>query len=161
MSIAEGDRIPSVTLKQFGDGGFTEVSTDDLFKGRKVVLFGVPGAYTPSCSDQHLPGYIAHAEAFKAKGVDAIVCMAVNDPFVMKQWGADKGATDKVVMLPDGNATLTKALGLDFDGSGFSLGTRCHRFAALVEDGVVKKLAVEEAPPAVTVSSAESMLQAL
>jgi len=161
MSIAEGSRIPSVTLKQFGDGGFTEVSTDDLFKGRKVVLFGVPGAYTPACSAQHLPGYVARSEEFKAKGVDAIVCLSVNDPFVMKQWGEDKGATEKVIMLPDGNGALTKALGLDFDGSGFGLGTRCQRFAAIVEDGVVKKLAVEEAPPNVTVSSAESMLQAV
>lgn len=161
MSISEGARIPSVTLKQFGDGGFADVSTDDLLAGRKVVLFGVPGAYTPACSGQHLPGYIAKADAFKAKGVDAIVCVAVNDPFVMKKWGEDLGATGKVTLLPDGNGELTKAMGLGFDGSGFGLGTRCMRFAAIVEDGVVKKLAVENAPPEVTVSSADAILAAL
>lgn len=158
MTIEVGQSIPAVTLKRIGEAGMEDVSTEHLFKGKKSVLFGVPGAFTPSCSDQHLPGYIDQIDAFKAKGVEQIVCVSVNDPFVMKAWGEAKGATGKLVMLPDGNGTLTGAMGLSFDGSGFGLGTRSKRFAAIVDDGVVKAIAVEDAPPDVTVSSAEAML---
>jgi peroxiredoxin len=154
--IKVGDKIPSLTLKRIGQNGMEEISTDELFKG-KVVLFAVPGAFTPTCSMKHLPGFVQQAEAFKGKGVDRIVCLAVNDPFVMKAWGDQNNVDGKVVMLPDGNGTLTKALGLEMDGSGFGLGFRSQRFAFYAEDGVVKDLQVEK-PGAFEVSSAESML---
>jgi peroxiredoxin len=154
--IKVGDKIPSMTLKRIGPNGMEEVSTDDLFQG-KVVLFSVPGAFTPTCSMKHLPGFIDNSAAFAAKGVDRVVCLAVNDPFVMKAWSDHNKADGKVEMLPDGNAAFTKALGLEFDGSGFGLGTRSQRFALYAEDGVVKDLQVEK-PGAFDVSSAESML---
>jgi peroxiredoxin len=154
--IEVGDKIPSMTLKRIGGGGMEEVSTDELFKG-KVVLFSVPGAFTPTCSMKHLPGFVAEAEAFKGKGVDRIVCLAVNDPFVMKAWGDQNGVDGKVEMLPDGNGAFTKALGLEMDGTGFGLGMRGQRFALVIEDGVVKDEQVEK-PGAFDVSSAESML---
>jgi peroxiredoxin len=154
--IKVGDKLPSMTLKRLGDNGMEEVSTDELFKG-KVVLFSVPGAFTPTCSMKHLPGFVAQAEAFKAKGVDRIVCLAVNDAFVMKAWGDHNHVEGKVEMLPDGNGAFTKALGLEFDGSGFGLGTRGQRFALLVENGVVTDEQVEK-PGAFEVSSAEFML---
>jgi peroxiredoxin len=154
--IKVGDKIPSMTLKRIGQSGMEEVSTDDLFKG-KVVLFAVPGAFTPTCSMKHLPGYVQQAEAFKGKGVDRVVCLAVNDPFVMKAWGDQNNVEGKVVMLPDGNGALTKALGLEMDGSGFGLGSRSQRFALYAENGVVKDLQVEK-PGAFEVSSAEAML---
>ena len=125
-----------------------------------ILLFAVPGAFTPTCSEQHLPGYIAKADEIRAKGVDDILCVAVNDAFVMDAWGKDRGVGDKVTMIADGNADLAKALGLDFDGSGIGFGVRAQRFAAIVEDGVVTKLAVEE-PMAFEVSSAEAILGAL
>ena len=154
--IKVGDKIPSMTLKRIGQSGMEEVSTDELFKG-KVVLFAVPGAFTPTCSMKHLPGYVQQAEAFKGKGVDRVVCLAVNDPFVMKAWGDQNKVDGKVVMLPDGNGALTKALGLEMDGSGFGLGSRSQRFALYAENGVVKDLQVEK-PGAFEVSSAEAML---
>jgi peroxiredoxin len=154
--IKVGDTIPSMTLKRIGASGMEEVSTDALFKG-KVVLFSVPGAFTPTCSMKHLPGFIDKAADFAAKGVDRVVCLAVNDPFVMKAWSDHNKAEGKVEMLPDGNAAFTKALGLEMDGSGFGLGTRGQRFALYAEDGVVKDLQVEK-PGAFEVSSAESML---
>ena len=157
MTIKVGDRIPSVKLKQLGESGMQEVSTDDLFKGKKVVLFSVPGAFTPTCSAKHLPGFVEKAGDFKAKGVDEIVCIAVNDPFVMKAWGTSGNAAGKVNMLPDGNGDLTRALGLEMDGSGHGLGKRGQRFAMVIEDGVVKNLQVEK-PGAFEVSSAENML---
>jgi len=157
--IQTGERIPEVTLKRLGDDGIEDVPTADFFKGRKVALFGVPGAYTPTCSQKHLPGFIDHAEQFKAKGVDEIACVSVNDPFVMKEWAKASGAEGKVTLLADGNGELTQAMGLAFDGSGVGLGTRCKRFSAVVDDGVVKSLHVEESPGAVNVSGAEKLLQ--
>jgi len=157
MAISEGEKIPSVTVKATD---MTDVSTDELFGGKKVVLFAVPGAFTPTCSNQHLPGFIEKADEIRAKGVDDLVCMSVHDAFVMDAWGKQHGAGDKVRLIADGNGELAKALGLDFDGSGVGFGLRCQRFAAIVDDGVVQKLAVEE-PMKFDVSSAESILQAL
>lgn len=156
--IQVGERIPSVTLRRIKDGGIEEVATSDYFAGRKVALIGVPGAFTPTCSQQHLPGYVDKADDFKAKGVDDIACVSVNDPFVMDAWAKSSGAGDKVTLLADGNGELTKAMGLEFDGSGAGLGLRCKRFAMLVDDGVVKALHVEDSPGALQVSGAESLL---
>jgi peroxiredoxin len=157
MAIKEGDRIPNVKLKATD---MTDVTTETLFKGKKVVLFAVPGAFTPTCSAKHLPGFIEKADEIRAKGVDDIVCMSVNDAFVMKAWGEDRGAGDKVRLVADGNGDLTRALGLEFDGSGIGFGLRSQRFAAIVVDGVVKKLAVD-AGGKFEVSSAEAILKAL
>ena len=160
MTIAKGDSLPDATFRAVGPDGIDSMSTKDVFGGKKVVLFAVPGAFTPTCSNQHLPGFIEHADEIKAKGVDDIICMSVNDAFVMKAWGEDRGAGDKVRMIADGNGDLSKALGLDFDGSGIGFGLRCQRFAAIIDDGVVEKLAVE-APMKFEVSDAESILAAL
>ena len=160
MAIAVGDRIPSVTLKTMVDGNMQDVKTDEIFAGKKVVLFAVPGAFTPTCSKQHLPGFVAKAAEIKARGVDSIVCVSVNDAFVMGAWGADVGVGDAVTLLADGNGDLAKALGLDFDGSGICFGLRSQRYAAIVEDGVVTKLAVEK-PMKFEVSSADAILAAL
>ena len=157
MAIQEGEKIPDVTVK---DTGMKDVTTQELFAGKKVVLFAVPGAFTPTCSEQHLPGFIANSDAIRAKGVDDIICVSVNDSFVMDSWGKDRGTEGKVTLIADGNAALAKALGLDFDGSGIGFGTRSQRYAAIVEDGVVTKLAVEK-PMAFEVSSAEAILAAL
>ena len=160
MTIKVGDRFPSVTLKYLGKEGMAEVKTDELLAGKTVALFAVPGAFTPTCSAKHLPSFTNNAEALKAKGVDQIVCLAVNDPFVMKAWADKNEVGDAVFMLPDGNATLTKALGLEMDGSGYGLGTRSQRFALVAKDGVVTHLAVEK-PGAFEVSSGEAILAAL
>jgi peroxiredoxin len=157
MAIKEGDKIPDVTLK---DTSMKDITTQQLFAGKKVVLFAVPGAFTPTCSNQHLPGFIEKADAIRAKGVDDIICVSVNDSFVMDSWGKDRGADGKVTMIADGNATLAKAMGLEMDGSGIGFGTRSQRYAAIVEDGVVTRLAVEK-PMAFEVSSAEAILAAL
>ena len=157
MAIQEGEKIPAVTVKATD---MSDVTTDELFGGKKVVLFAVPGAFTPTCSKQHLPGFVAQAVAIRAKGVDDIICLSVNDAFVMDAWGKEHGTGDKVRMIADGNGDLSKALGLDFDGSGIGFGLRCQRFAAIVDDGVVSKLAVEE-PMKFEVSSAEAILAAL
>lgn len=160
MSIQVGDRIPSVTLKHLAADGMAEISTDEIFNGKKVVLFSVPGAYTPTCTAQHLPGFLSKADALKAKGVDTIVCMAVNDPFVMKAWGESAGVRGEVLLLPDGNAELTKAMGLELDGSGAGLGLRGQRFAMIVDDGTVTHMAVEKST-GLDVPSAEKILEAL
>ncbi|MCG5241122.1 peroxiredoxin [Azospirillum doebereinerae] len=160
MSIQVGDTIPSVTLKHLSANGMQDVTTDELFKGQKVVLFSVPGAFTPTCSAKHLPGFVQSAEALKAKGVDRVVCVAVNDPFVMRAWGDKGNVGDAVFLLPDGNATFTSALGLTMDGSAHGLGTRGQRFALVAEDGKVTHVAVE-APGKFEVSSAEAILAAL
>jgi peroxiredoxin len=160
MSIKVGDKIPSVTLKHLTADGMAEINTNDIFKGRKVVMFAVPGAFTPTCSARHLPGFIDNAEALRAKGVDQVVCMAVNDPFVMKAWGEKHGAGDKVMMLPDGNGELTGKLGLEMDATGYGLGKRSRRFALVVDDGKVTKVAVEEGG-GLDVSSAEKILSGL
>ena len=157
MAISEGDKIPSVKVKATD---MSDITTDELFAGKKVVLFSVPGAFTPTCSNQHLPGFIEQADAIKAKGVDDIICMSVNDAFVMDAWGKDRGAGDKVRLIADGNADLANALGLEMDGSGIGFGLRCQRFAAIVDDGTVTKLAVEE-PMKFEVSAAEAILAAL
>ena len=159
MSIKEGDKVPEATVHIMKDGRPTPVSTGELFAGKKVVLFAVPGAYTPTCSQAHLPGFVVNADAIKAKGVDSIVCLAVNDAFVMDSWGKDHNA-EQLVMVGDGNGEFTKALGLEMDGSGFGLGKRSQRFAMVVDDGVVTKLAVE-APGKFEVSKAEAILEAL
>jgi peroxiredoxin len=157
MPISEGEKIPAVTVKTTD---MKDVTTEELFGGKKVVLFAVPGAFTPTCSEQHLPGYITNAEAIRAKGVDSILCVSVNDAFVMGAWGKERGAGDAVTMIADGNGDFSKALGLDFDGSGIGFGVRSQRYAAIVEDSVVTKLAVEE-PMKFDVSSAEAILAAL
>jgi glutaredoxin/glutathione-dependent peroxiredoxin len=159
MAIKEGDRLPEATMHVMKDGRPSAVTTADLFGGKKVVVFAVPGAYTPTCSQAHLPGFVVNADAIKAKGVDSIVCISVNDAFVMDSWGKDKNA-EQLVMVGDGNGEFTNKLGLEMDGSGFGLGTRSQRYAMIVEDGVVKKLAVE-APGKFEVSSAEAILAAL
>ncbi|MDC1295760.1 MAG: peroxiredoxin [Myxococcota bacterium] len=157
MAISEGEKIPAVTVK---NTDMSDVTTDELFGGKKVVLFAVPGAFTPTCSNQHLPGYVENADALKAKGVDEIICLSVNDAFVMGAWGEDRGTGDKVRMIADGNGDLTKALGLEMDGSGIGFGLRCQRFAAIIDDGTVTKLAVE-APGKFEVSAADAILAAL
>jgi peroxiredoxin len=158
MTIKTGDKIPSATIKQLTANGMQDLSIDSVFNGKKVVMFAVPGAFTPTCSAKHLPGYVQHLNDFKAQGIE-IACLAVNDPFVMKAW-AEAGKVDGITMLADGNATFTKALGLDMDGTGYGLGTRSQRFALYAENGVVKYLAVEK-PGAFEVSSAEAMLKAI
>ncbi len=160
MTIQVGDRVPSGSFKQITSEGMQELSTDELFGGKKVVLFSLPGAFTPTCSAKHLPGFVQHAGELKAKGADTIACMSVNDAFVMDAWGKDQSVGDSVLMLADGNAEFAKALGLEFDASGFGMGTRAQRFAMIVDDGTVTTLNVGE-PGAFEVSSAEVMLAAL
>ncbi len=159
MAIKEGDKLPAATLHTMRDGKPAAVTTSDLFDGKKVVVFAVPGAFTPTCSMAHLPGYVVNADAIKAKGVDSIVCLSVNDAFVMDAWGKDKNA-EHLLMVGDGNGQFTKAIGLEMDGSGFGLGTRSQRYAMVVDNGVVKKLAVE-APGKLEVSKAEAILASL
>ncbi len=157
MTIKVGDKIPSVTLMEKQEGGPTPVTTDDLFKGKKVALFALPGAFTPTCSAKHVPGFVQNYDALKAKGIDSIVCLSVNDAFVMGAWGKDQGAGDKVRMIADGNGEFTRAVGLEFDASKFGMGKRSQRYSMIVDDGVVTKLNVEE-PGAFEVSSADYML---
>lgn len=159
MAIKEGDKLPDATLYVMEGGKPTPKKTADLFAGKKVVVFAVPGAYTPTCSQAHLPGYVVNADAIKGKGVDSIVCISVNDAFVMDSWGKDKNA-EEIIMAGDGNGEFTKAIGLEMDGSGFGLGRRSQRYAMIVEDGVVTKLSVE-APGQFEVSKAEAILEAL
>lgn len=161
MPIKVGDKIPAATLKTKTADGLSDVTTDDLFGGKKVLLFAVPGAFTPTCSAKHVPGYLSNAEAIKAKGIDTIACVAVNDAFVMDAWAKDQGVGDKLTMLADGTAAFTQAVDLGIDLSGPGLGLRSQRYAMLVEDGVVKTLAVEDNPGILDVSSAEQMLTKL
>ncbi len=160
MSIQVGDKLPEATLKVATNEGPQDRTTDEIFAGKKVVLFAVPGAFTPLCSARHLPGYIQNAKEIKAKGVDTIVCLAVNDAFVMGAWAEAQNAGEDVLMAADGSAEFTKALGLDFDASKFGMGIRAQRFAAIVDDGVVTTLNVE-APMKFEVSDADSILAAL
>ena len=160
MSVQVGDSIPSMKLMTATADGPKEVSTDDLFKGKKVVMFAVPGAFTPTCSAKHLPGFVQNAEAMKAKGVDSVICVAVNDAFVLGAWSKEQGAGDKVVMLADGSAALTKPLGLELDLTARGLGVRSQRYALVAVDGKVTHLAVE-APGGFEVSKAESILAAI
>lgn len=157
MTIAPGDQLPDAQLMEMTAEGPTPRSTDDLFAGKRVALFAVPGAFTPTCSAKHLPGFIDKADALKAKGLDEIYCLSVNDVFVMDAWGKQAGAADKVRMLADGNGDFAKALGLEFDGRGFGMGLRSQRFSLIAEDKTVKTLNVEDGG-AFQVSSAEHML---
>ena len=158
--IKVGDKIPSVKLKHMTAEGIKDITTDELFRGKKVVLFALPGAFTPTCSAKHLPGFVQRAAEIRGKGVDAIACLSVNDAFVMSAWGKDQKVEDKVLMLADGNGDFTRAVGLEMDGSGYGLGQRSRRYAMVVQDGVVQALSVEN-PGAFEVSSAEAVLKAL
>jgi glutaredoxin/glutathione-dependent peroxiredoxin len=144
MTISNGDTVPDVEVRTFGAKGPEPVRTTDLFGQGRTVLFGVPGAFTPGCDKTHLPGFVAQADELKAKGVDRIACIAVNDAFVMDAWGKSHAVGDKILMLADGNGEFTKAVGLEMDGSKFGLGTRCKRFAAIIDDGKVTRLDVDE-----------------
>lgn len=159
MTIKVGDAIPQASMKIMGDKGPQDISTGDIFAGKKVVLFAVPGAYTPTCSASHLPGFVASADKIKAKGVDAIVCLSVNDAFVMDAWGKGQNA-EELLMVADGNGDFTKALGLEMDASSFGLGTRSSRYSLIAEDGKVTTLNLEKGG-AFEVSSAEVILEAL
>ena len=159
MTIQTGDKVPACTMKIMSEQGPADITTEEIFAGKKVVLFAVPGAFTPGCSLTHLPGYVVNADKIKASGVDSIVCMAVNDAFVMDAWGKSQNA-EELLMLADGNGEFTAALGLELDGSGFGLGTRSQRFAMVVEDGTVTHLNVE-AGAGVDVSSAETIMALL
>ena len=161
MTIQVGDKVPAATFKYIGADGPKEITSDELFGGKKVVLFAVPGAFTPACSQRHLPGYVEKASELKKKGVDTIACIAVNDQFVMGAWGKSQNADGKVLMLADGSGDFTRSIGLDIDLSRAGLGTRSKRYSMLVENGTVKALNVEQAPPQVEVSSADAMLKAL
>ena len=157
MTIQVGDALPQANFMTMTEDGPKPLSSDEVFKGRTVALFAVPGAFTPTCSAKHLPGFVDKAGELKAKGVDAIACLSVNDVFVMGAWGKDQKTGDKVLMLADGNGDFTKALGLELDGSKFGLGQRSKRYSLIAEDGVVKSLNIEE-PGDFKVSSADYML---
>jgi peroxiredoxin len=157
MTIATGDRIPDVKVFTFGENGPEVTTSGEVLGTGKVVLFAVPGAFTPTCSDHHLPGFVLRTEELAAKGADKVVCVSVNDPFVMSAWGNDQKVGRSVVMLADGNGEFTDAMGLRMDGSGFGLGSRSQRYAAIIEDGVVTWLGIEPGP-GLNVSSAEEVL---
>jgi peroxiredoxin len=157
MTINVGDKIPAGTLHHKTADGVDEISTDAMFGGKKVVVFALPGAFTPTCSAKHLPGFVQHADAIKAKGVDTIACLSVNDAFVMDAWGKDQSVADKVIMIADGSAAFTKSLGLELDLVARGMGVRSQRYAMIVEDGTVTGLMVE-APGAFEVSTAENIL---
>jgi peroxiredoxin len=160
MTIKAGEKMPQGAFGVMTGEGPGQISSDELFAGKKVVLFSVPGAFTPTCSMNHLPGYVEHAEALRAKGVDTVACMAVNDTFVMDAWGKDRSVDGTVMMLADGNGDYTKALGLEMDASGFGMGLRGQRFAIIVDDGVATDVLVE-APGEFKVSAAETVLDKL
>ncbi len=161
MTIAKGDRLPEATFRVLGPEGITTLTTGDIFDGKKVVLFAVPGAFTPTCHLKHIPGFIENADAFKKKGIDSVTCVAVNDPFVLGAWADASGGKGKILFLSDGNAEFTKKIGMDFDGSGIGLGTRSKRYAMLVDDGVVKVLNVEDSPGVAVESTAAKLLEDL
>jgi len=161
MTIAKGDSLPEATFRVMGSEGIEALTTDQIFGGKKVVLFAVPGAFTPTCHLKHLPGFIESADKFKKLGIDTVACVAVNDPFVLAAWEEKSGGKGKVLFLSDGNAEFTKKIGMDFDGSGIGLGTRSKRYAMFVEDGVVKVLNTEESPGVAEVSTAAEVLKEL
>ena len=160
MTIKIGDKLPAATFMTPSAEGPKPVTTDDIFAGKTVALFAVPGAFTPTCSAKHLPGFKDKAADLKAKGIDAIVCLSVNDVFVMKAWAKDQGVSDQMIMLADGNGDFTKAVGLDFDGSKFGMGPRSQRYSLIAKDGVVTQLNVEDGGE-FKVSSADYMLERL
>lgn len=158
MTIQIGDALPNVTLKRLGENGMEDVAFGDYIQGKKIVLFAVPGAFTPGCTIKHLPGYVNNADKIKATGVDEIICVAVNDPFVMKAFGEQAKADGKITMIPDWKAELVDALGLSFDASGAGLGKRAKRFSMVIENGKVTDLQVEETPSNIELSGAEACL---
>ena len=160
MAIKEGDKLPDATFMTYGPEGPRPITTDEVFKGKRVALIAVPGAFTPTCSAKHLPGFKEKAADLRAKGVDAIACVSVNDVFVMKAWGADQGVGEDIIMLADGNGAFTKDIGLDMDASKFGMGTRSQRYSLIAKDGVVTQLNVEEAGE-FKVSSADYLLEHL
>ena len=160
MSINVGDRLPKATLVKATPDGPQPVDSEEYFRGRRVAIFSVPGAFTPTCSARHLPGFVDRADELKSKGVDEIACVAVNDAFVMQAWGEQAGASDKVTMLADGNGDFAREIGLVMDGSKFGMGQRGQRWSAIVNDGVVEQLNVEE-PGAFNVSSADYLIERL
>ncbi len=161
MPIQPGQKIPAATLSQMTEKGPRPVKSEEFFAGKKIVLFAVPGAFTPTCSNQHLPGFIRYAPQLREKGVDAVVCLSVNDAFVMDAWGRQKNVGDKVLMLADGNGEFTRALGVDFDGSSFGMGQRSLRYSMLVENGVVKIFNQEPNPAEARISGAEHLISQL
>lgn len=161
MTIAVGESLPDATFKVMTADGPSDVTVEELTKGRKVVLFGVPGAFTPTCDRNHLPGFLTHLGDFKAKGIDEIAVVAVNDMFVMDAWAKSSGGEGKITFLADGSAEFTKAVGLELDASGFGMGVRAQRFAMLLEDGVVKVLNIEDAPGTAEKSGAEALIASL
>ena len=161
MTIAKGDRLPEATFRVLGPEGITTLTTGDIFDGKKVALFAVPGAFTPTCHLKHIPGFIENADAFKKKGIDSVACVAVNDPFVLGAWADASGGKGRILFLSDGNAEFTKKIGMDFDGSGIGLGTRSKRYAMLVDDGVVNVLNVEDSPGVAVESTAAKLLKDL
>ena len=161
MTIQVGDKLPDVSLMHMGDAGPSPITTETLFAGKTVGLFALPGAFTPTCSNQHLPGFVQHAEDLRAKGLDTIICLSVNDAFVMGAWGEQQGASGKVMMVGDGNGEFTKAIGMEMDGSGFGLGTRSLRYSMIVRDGVVETLNMEGNPGEAKESGAENMMSQL
>ena len=160
MAIKEGDKLPDATFMTYGPEGPRPITTDEVFKGKRVALLAVPGAFTPTCSAKHLPGFKEKAADLRGKGIDAIACVSVNDVFVMKAWGADQGVGEDIIMLADGNGAFTKDIGLDMDASKFGMGPRSQRYSMIVNDGVVEKLNVEEGGE-FRVSSADYMLAGL
>ena len=160
MAVKVGDKVPAVKIKHKTADGVKDVDTGELFAGKKVVLFALPGAFTPTCSAKHLPGFVDKNADIKKKGVDLVACLSVNDAFVMEAWGKDQKVGDKVMMLADGNVDFTKAMGLEMDGTGFGMGHRSKRYAMVVDNGVVKSLEVEQ-PGKFEVSSAEAVLTKL
>jgi peroxiredoxin len=160
MAIKEGDKLPDATFMTYGPEGPRPITTDEVFKGKRVALIAVPGAFTPTCSAKHLPGFKEKAADLRGKGIDAIACVSVNDVFVMKAWGADQGVGEDIIMLADGNGAFTKDIGLDMDASKFGMGPRSQRYSMIVNDGVVEKLNVEEGGE-FRVSSADYMMAQL
>lgn len=161
MTISVGEKMPDATFNVMTAEGPGQMTTAELFDGRKVAIFAVPGAFTPTCHMKHLPGFVSNADALKAKGVDTIACVSVNDVFVMDAWAEHSGAKDKITFLADGSANFTRAIGMELDASGFGMGIRSKRYAMLVDDGVVKVINEEEAPGTAEISSAEEILKAL
>ncbi len=161
MTIAVGAKLPAATFKVPTADGAAEMTTEEVFAGKKAILFGVPGAFTPTCSNNHLPGFLENADAIHAKGVDVIACLSVNDHFVMKAWANHTGAKDKILFLADGSAEFTRAAGLDLDMTSRGFGVRSKRFAAIVEDGVVTSLDIEDSPGSAVVSGAAAVIAKL
>ena len=161
MTIKVGDKVPAVKVKQMTPEGMKDIDTGEFFKGKKVVLFALPGAFTPTCSAKHLPGFVEKAAEIRGKGVDVIACLSVNDAFVMNAWKRDTDQRDEAIFLADGNAEFAKAIGMELDASGNGLGIRSKRYSMLVEDGIVKRLNVEEMPGKVEVSGADALIAQL